>query len=103
MRRPAWAPGYAKAGGPCRSRALPDPEADEGEAADADQQRDEALRDRAHATERRPAGVRRVLDPAGYVRDDVGHLTVGQVAREARHVGRSGAHRLDDLLRGDPP
>ena len=39
-----------------RSRALPDPEADEGQAAHADEQGDEALGHRADATER---GARR--------------------------------------------
>ena len=53
-RRPAWAPGCARAGGPRRSRALSDPEADEGEAADADEQGDEALGHRARRRRARP-------------------------------------------------
>ncbi len=47
-----------------------------------------------------PPGFCRVLEPAADVRGDVGHLGVGQVAREARHVGRPGADRLGNLLRG---
>ena len=51
----------------------------------------------------KPPGLIGVLQAARHVRDDVGHLLVGQVAREAGHVGRAGADGLDDLLGRDVP
>ena len=69
------------------------------EAPDPDEQGHEALGHRTDPAERKAAGVDRVLQAACHVPDDVGHLLVGQVAREARHVGRPDTDGLGDLLR----
>ena len=84
-----------------RSRAVPDPEADQHQDADPEQQADEALAHRTDAAEPEAARVAGCWIDAVHVGGDVTRLGVGDVARaEAGHVGRPGADGLDDLGRG---
>ncbi len=64
-----------------RSRAISDPVTDQGQEADAHQQRDEAFGDGTEPTETKAAGVVGVLNLGGDVLDDVVDLLVAQVAR----------------------